>query len=148
MASPVPYLAHGPVRLGSKTHWLRGRLASVAAGFFTTLGIYLTGRELKDWKLGAWAAFFYVGCPFALWYDRIAIIEGLLLTFFVFVLYFAFRAARSLAFWWIAVLGPALGLALLTKGTSQLLFVIVPFAYPPARNTAVVKENAPFSGGQ
>ncbi len=112
-----------------KNPLVAGRLASVAAGFFTTLGMYLIGRELRDWKLGAWAAFFYVACPFALWYDRIAVIEALLLAVFVFVLYFALRAARSLAFWWIAVVGPALGLALLTKGTSQLLFVIVPFAY-------------------
>jgi 4-amino-4-deoxy-L-arabinose transferase-like glycosyltransferase len=118
---------------------IAGRLASVTAGGAAVLGMFLTGKELKDWKLGAWAGFFYVVCPFALWYDRVAITEGLLLTLFVFAVYFALRAARTLQLWWIAPLGAAIGLAMLTKGTAELLFLIIPFAY-------LVRPRAPDEG--
>lgn len=67
--------------------------------------------------------------PFTLWYDRVAITEGLLLTLFVFAAYFALRAARTLSPWWIAPIAASMGIALLTKGTAQLLFIILPFAY-------------------
>lgn len=116
-----------------------GRLASVTAGGATVLGMFLTGKELRDWKLGAWAGFLYVVCPFTLWYDRVAITEGLLLTLFVFAVYFALRAARTLELWWLAPLGASIGLAMLSKGTAQLLFVIVPFAY-------LVRARAPGEG--
>ncbi len=114
---------------------LAGRLASVFAGGLTTLGMFLLGREMADWKLGAWASLLYVVCPFALWYDRLAITEGLLLTTFVFAAWIAVRAARTLELWWSIPLGVVLGLALLTKGTANLLFLFLPFAFLGARES-------------
>lgn len=108
---------------------IAGRIASVVAGALTLMGMFLIGGELQDRRLGIWAAFLYVVCPFTLWYDRVAITEGLLLTLFVFAAYFALRAARTLSPWWIAPIAASMGIALLTKGTAQLLFIILPFAY-------------------
>jgi 4-amino-4-deoxy-L-arabinose transferase-like glycosyltransferase len=108
---------------------IAGRLASVAAGALTVWGMFLLGLEIQDRRLGLTSAFLYVVCPFTLWYDRVAITEGLLLTLFVFAAYFALRAARTLNPWWILPIAACLGLGLLTKGTAQLLFVILPFAY-------------------
>ena len=121
---------------------IAGRIASVVAGALTVLGMFLIGVELQDRRLGLMSAFLYVACPFTLWYDRVAITEGLLLTLFVFAVYFAIRAARALNPWWIAPIAASLGLALLTKGTAQLLFVILPFAYL-TRGRASSSDSAP-----
>ncbi len=112
-----------------KDQLLAGRLTSVFFGGLTTLGLYLTGKELRDWKLGVVAAFLYVACPFTFFYDRLAIAEGMLLTLFVFAVYFAVKAARSVNSYWLIGAGVCVGLALLTKGTANLLYLIVPFAY-------------------
>ena len=106
-----------------------GRATSILFGALTTLGIFLIGKELLDWKLGAIAAFLYVACPFALWYDRLAIAESMLLALFVFAIYFAVKAARSGSAWYLIGTGIATGLALLTKGTATLIYPIAIFAY-------------------
>jgi len=112
-----------------KDQLLAGRLTTVFFGGLTTLGLFLTGKELKDWRLGAVAAFLYVACPFTFFYDRLAIAEGMLLTLFVFAVYFAVKAARSVNSYYLIGAGVCVGLALLTKGTATLLYPIVPFAY-------------------
>jgi 4-amino-4-deoxy-L-arabinose transferase-like glycosyltransferase len=105
-----------------------GRLVSVGAGALSTLGMFLMGRDFEDSRFGAWSAFFYVICPFTIWYDRLAITESLLLAVFIFSLYFAVRAAVSGNLFYLAGTGITAGLALLTKGTAAVLFMIVPFA--------------------
>jgi len=112
-----------------KDQLLAGRLNSVFFGSLTTLGLFLTGRELRNWKLGAAAAFLYVACPFALWYDRLAIAESMMLALFVFAVFFAVKAAKTVNPRWLIGTGIATGLALLTKGTATLLYPIVFFAY-------------------
>ena len=120
-----------------------GRVASVAFGAITTAGILLIGREIGDWKIGVASGFLYVICPFTLWFDRVAMTESLLLTLFVITILLALKAARSLSFWYIPALGLSIGLAMLTKGTAQLLFVIVPFAYL-ARTPSMKKKRRPL----
>lgn len=112
---------------------LAGRLASVLAGGLTTCGMFLLGRELSGWRLGAWASLLYVACPFTLWYDRLAIAEGLLLTTFVFAAWLALRAARKLDLRLAVPLGLVIGMSLLTKGTAGLLYLVLPFAVLAAR---------------
>jgi len=126
---PLHSWAMVPLLSLMKDELLAGRLTSVFFGGMTTLGLYLTGKELRNWKLGALAAFLYVACPFTFFYDRMAIAEGMLLTLFVFAVYFAVKAARSVNSYYLIGAGVCTGLALLTKGTATLLFLIVPFAY-------------------
>ena len=108
---------------------LAGRLASVLFGALTMVGMILIGKELKSLKFGLLTGFLYVICPFALFYDRLAIAESMLQALFVFAIYFAVKAARSGKLAYLAGTGVFIGLALLTKGTAMLLCVIVPFAY-------------------
>lgn len=115
---------------------LAGRLASVFAGGLTTGGMFLLGREISGWKLGAWGSLLYVVCPFALWYDRVAMAEGLLLATFVFAAWLAVRAAGTPQFRRSVPLGMVIGLALLTKGTAGLLFPLLPFAFLAVRSPA------------
>ena len=53
----------------------------------------------------------------------------MLLTLFVFAAYFAVKAVRSANNWYLLGAGACTGLALLTKGTANLLYLIVPLAY-------------------
>lgn len=108
---------------------IAGRAASVLFGAFTTTGLVFLGKDLVDWKTGLWTGFLYVICPFALWYDRVAIAEGLLLAIFVFTILLSVRAAKSLSFRYIPAIGVLVGLGMLTKGTALLLFIIVPLAF-------------------
>ena len=126
---PLHSWAMVPLLSLMKDELLAGRLTSVFFGGMTTLGLFLTGKELRNWKLGALAAFLYVACPFTFFYDMMAIAEGMLLTLFVFAVYFAVKASRSVNSYYLIGAGVCTGLALLTKGTATLLFVIVPFAY-------------------
>lgn len=122
---------------------IAGRLASVAFGAITTGGILLIGREIGDWKLGILSGFLYVICPFTLWFDRVAMTESLLLALFVITILLALKAVRSLSFWYIPAIGLSISLAMLTKGTAQLLFVILPFAYL-ARTRSMKKKRRPL----
>ncbi len=108
---------------------MAGRLASVLAGLVSLAGVVLIGRELKDLKTGLFAGILYVVCPFTLWYDRLAITEGLLLALFVFTIFFELKASRNLSPVYFLLAGICFGLALLAKGTAQLLALIVPFAF-------------------
>jgi 4-amino-4-deoxy-L-arabinose transferase-like glycosyltransferase len=106
-----------------------GRIFSVCFGAITVWGVYLVAKELEGPRLGVLSALLYVICPFALWYDRLALTESLVMPLFVFAVYFAIKAAKSGSLWYLAGTAVATGLALLTKATAQLLFFIVPFAY-------------------
>ena len=105
------------------------RMTSVFFGALTTLGMVLLGKELKDLRFGAYAALLYTICPYTLWFDRMAMTESMLLTFYVLSVYFAVKAARSVNSLYLVGAGISLGLALLTKGTAKLLYPVVPFAY-------------------
>ncbi|MBU1672235.1 MAG: glycosyltransferase family 39 protein [Actinobacteria bacterium] len=106
-----------------------GRVASVSVGAFSAVFMVLIGKELADWRLGAVAGALYVICPFTLWYDRVAIVEGPLLAVFLVAVYLAIKAARTLGWYWALGLGAAIGVGLIGKGTAQLLFLIAPAAY-------------------
>ncbi len=108
---------------------IAGRVASVSCGALSAVFMVLLGNELADWRMGALGGALYVVCPFTLWYDRVAIVEGPLLAVFLVALFFAVKAARTMQWYWALGLGAAIGVGLLTKGTAQLLFLIAPFAY-------------------
>ncbi|MBU1945075.1 MAG: glycosyltransferase family 39 protein [Actinobacteria bacterium] len=105
------------------------RLFSVFLGGFTVWGVYLVAKELEGPRLGVLSALLYVICPFALWYDRLALTESLVMPLFVFAGYFALKAAKTGNLWYMAGTAGLTGLGLLTKATAQLLFFVVPFAY-------------------
>lgn len=113
---------------------IAGRVASVACGAVSAAFMVLLGNELAEWRMGALGGALYVVCPFTLWYDRVAIVEGPLLAVFLVALFFAVKAARSLRWYWALGLGAAIGVGLLAKGTAQLLFLIAPFAYLARRD--------------
>lgn len=126
---PLHPWAIAPFLLVFKDPLIAGRMTSVFFGALTTLGLLLLGKEMRDLKLGTLAAFLYVVCPYSLAFDRLAETEGMLLALFVFAIYFAVKAAKEMKLLYLIGTAACTGLALLTKGTAQLLYPIVPFAY-------------------
>jgi 4-amino-4-deoxy-L-arabinose transferase-like glycosyltransferase len=107
-------LATAPFIAAIKDPLVAGRVCSIVFGAFTVLGVFLLGKELDGNRLGVISAFLYVICPFALWYDRLALAEGLLLTLFTFAIYFAVKARTSGNLLYLLGAAVASGLALLT----------------------------------
>lgn len=126
---PLHHLTMIPFIFVLRDPLVAGRLYSVFCGAATVLGLFLIGRELKGPRLGLIAAFLCAICPYCLWYDRLALAESMILALFVFAVFFAVKAATSANNYYLIGSGVLTGLALLTKGTGHLLFLIVPFAY-------------------
>ncbi len=104
-----------------------GRVVSVIAGWFSMFGLYRIGRMLWDAKVGAAAAMLYVLCPYTFFFDRLALVDGLMTALGIWSMFWAFRIIREEGedkpnF---RNLGIALGLSVLTKATALLLFPVI-----------------------
>jgi tetratricopeptide (TPR) repeat protein len=97
------------------------RLLSVAAGLASVLGLAWLGRLLDSPRAGLLAAFLYVGAPFTLVYDRMALVDALLAALVVYALAFVVLWARATQRRWAIALGLLLGAAGLTKLSGLLL---------------------------
>ncbi|MCX6793691.1 MAG: glycosyltransferase family 39 protein [Candidatus Gottesmanbacteria bacterium] len=104
-----------------------GRLVSVMAGFFTTVGIFLTAHELfKSKKIGFIASFLYIVVPFGLVYDRMALYDSLVATFSIWNLYLAILLVRRLRLDIALFLGLSLGMGMLNKTSGLLSLYMLP----------------------
>lgn len=129
-----------------------GRTVCVLAGFASLTGIYLIGRHLYSSKQGLVAAWMYVFCPYTLFFDRLAVVDSLLCTFGVWLVYVSLRIAHAYGSSQdnqddnskvsslnsspitsgYLVLGLMMGLAFFTKATAILLMpvpIVVLFIY-------------------
>jgi 4-amino-4-deoxy-L-arabinose transferase-like glycosyltransferase len=105
------------------------RALSAASGAASLTGIILTGKEMKDWKLGAWAALFWVICPYMVWYERFGIVESMLVALMVWAVFFAVKAVYSSKYLFLAGTGACLGLAMWTKQNAAVMFLVIPFTF-------------------
>ncbi len=104
-----------------------GRLVSVMAGFFTTVGLFVTARELfKSKKTGFIASLLYILIPFGLVYDRMALYDSLVAAFSVWNLYLAILLVRRVRLDVALFLGLTLGAGMLNKTSGFLSLYMVP----------------------
>jgi hypothetical protein len=107
----------------AREHYLwASRALTVLFGAGTLAGTVLLGRALGGASVGWLAGLFYVACPYALLYDRLALTDPALGTFAVFVALFSLRLAERWRWRDGAYLGIALALAVLAKALGILLF--------------------------
>ncbi len=106
-----------------------GRLVSVLAGFFTLAGVALIARRLFSAPVALAAGAIYALCPFAVFFDRLAVVDSLLCAFGAWIAYYALKIAqgsdRSLKCF--LALGAFMGLAFLTKAPALLLWPLPVF---------------------
>ncbi len=122
------------------------RLTSAAIGLAGLYGVWRCAGLLGPrWSAPA-AAACYVGCPFLLWYQRMAMVDGLLATVGVFALLATMRLAERPAARPALLLGACLALGCLSKITGPLLFLLPAIAVavaPPHSRRAVARLAAP-----
>lgn len=103
------------------------RLVSVLAGLGTLVGIYLLTKELfTDKRTALFATMLYVLYPFSLVYDKLALYDGLLAMFAVWVLYLEVLLVRRRNGLVALVLAVMAGGALLTKSSALFFLYLIP----------------------
>jgi hypothetical protein len=104
-------------------HYLwASRALTVAFGAGTLVGTVLLGRRLGGRAAGGLAGLVYVACPYALFYDRLALTDPALGTFAVFVAVFSLDLAEKWRWRDGAAVGLALALAVFSKALGALVF--------------------------
>ena len=104
-----------------------GRIVSVFAGAGTLVGIGLLARELfKSTRTGIIVSFLYLTYPFALMYDRMALMDGMVAMFSVWSLYLAVILVRRPRLDVALLFGMVLGGATLTKTSGFLNIYLLP----------------------
>ena len=107
---------------------LAGRLVSVTAGFFTLIGLFFLSYELfKNKTIAFLASILYVFYPFAQVYDRIALYDSMVGTFFVWALYFSILLVRKVRLDAAYTLAFVIGAGVLTKTSNFFSIYLLPF---------------------
>lgn len=104
-----------------------GRFVSVVAGAISMIGIGLLGYEMfKDKRIATGASILYLFSPFTLMYDRMALYDSLVATFFIWNLYVAVRLAKTPRLDLALLLGMGLGLGMLNKTSGFFSLYLMP----------------------
>ena len=106
---------------------LAGRFVSVMAGLGTLVGIWLLAREVfRNHRVAILACGLYVLSPFSLMYDRMALYDSLVATFYVWNMFLAILLVRKLQLDIALILGMTLGLGMLNKTSGFLSLYLLP----------------------
>ncbi|NIQ00143.1 MAG: hypothetical protein GWM98_06680 [Nitrospinaceae bacterium] len=95
------------------------------------MGLYGIGKDLFSRTAGFLAALIYIACPYMFFFDRLALVDGLVSAFGIWMVRWSFHIVHekvSLDRGFL-VLGVLMGAALLTKATALLLFPLPPVIF-------------------
>jgi len=113
---------------------IAGRMVSVLAGLGTLIGVWLLSYLLiKKKELSLFASILYIFTPFTLFFDRMALVDGLLSCFGIWFLIFAVLLANSQRLDLAMIGGIILGLSLLTKSPALFFALLLPLTIMSAR---------------
>ncbi|MCL4366104.1 glycosyltransferase family 39 protein, partial [Patescibacteria group bacterium] len=104
-----------------------GRLLSILSGFFTLLGVFFLSKRIFNNKTALWASLLYSITPYTVFFDRMALVDSMLASFTVWIVYFALWLIRSVRLDISMILGYLLGGAILTKTPGMFNLLILPF---------------------
>lgn len=108
---------------------LAGRLTSALCGLGTLLGTMYAGWLLSGKKLAFWAGLITLFSPFLFFYNRFAVMEGMMIMFGVWTFNLSVLLARFRRLDVALILGLWAGLALLVKSPAMFYLLLVPAAY-------------------
>lgn len=106
---------------------LAGRLVSVFFGAVTLLGLYLLTKNLFDKKMAFFAAILYILSPFALTYDRLALMDSAMAAFSVWILFMTMKFIEKKKLIYLFILILLCTLALFTKQSGKFFLIMLPF---------------------
>lgn len=105
-----------------------GRFLSVMSGLFTLLGVFFLTKKVFNLKAAFWASLFYVITPYTVFFDRMALVDSMLSSFTIWIIYFAIWLSESLRLDVAMILGYLMGGAILTKTPGLINLLILPFS--------------------
>ncbi len=120
---------------------LASRAVSVLAGAASVVGLFLLGKELfASVAVGLLSSLLYVLSPFTLLYDRMALYDSLVATFFIWNTYLTVLFARYNRLDTALLLGLGVGVGLLNKTSAFFSLYLLPFSlllfdFRPANRT-------------
>jgi len=94
--------------------WM-SRFVTVIIGILAVWACYGIGRRLYDERVGLFSAGLYIICPFTLFYDRMALADGILSTFGALTLLWSISMLQERKKRDVLLLGLAMALGILTK---------------------------------
>lgn len=104
-----------------------GRVVSVISGLGTLIGIFVLSYTLfKSRKASLLATLLYALSPFAVFFDRMALVDSLLSMFGVWTMVFCIMAIKNLRLDFSLLAGFSLGGAMLTKSPSIFFVLLLP----------------------
>ncbi len=106
-----------------------GRFVSALCGLFTLLGVMYGGWLLSGKKPAFWAGLLTLFSPFLFFYNRFAVMEGMMMMFGVWVFNLSILLARTRRLDIALILGMWTGLALLVKSPAMFFMLLIPLAY-------------------
>lgn len=105
-----------------------GRFLSVLSGFMTMTGLFFLARRVFNKAISYWTILLYAACPYAVFFDRMALVDSMLAAFTVWVIYFSIWLLKSLRLDIAMILGYLLGGALLVKTPAMMNLLILPLS--------------------
>jgi len=107
---------------------LATRIVSVAAGFFSLIGLWFLSLELfKEKRVAFLASLLYIVFPFAVVYDRLALYDSLVGSFAIWAAYLSVLLVRRVRLDIAFILGFVLAGGMLTKTNANFSILILPF---------------------
>lgn len=116
-----------------------GRFLSVILGLFTLLGVFSLSKKVFNKQTACWASLLYVVTPYTVFFDRMALVDSMLTSFTIWIVYFSIWLSTSLRLDLAMILGFLLGGAWLTKTPAILNLFILPITLLGIRKN--VKKN-------
>lgn len=105
-----------------------GRFLSVISGAFTLLGVFFLSKKVFGRQTAFWASLLYVITPYAVFFDRMALVDSMLSAFTIWIIYFAIWLSKSLRLDIAMILGYLLGGSVLTKTPGMINFLLLPIS--------------------
>lgn len=107
-----------------------GRLISVFSGLFTALGIFTFSYLIFKNKIAAlFSVFLYSLSPFAVFFDRMALVDSMLSMFGIWTLIFAYLSFKNKRLDYTMISGIILGFATLTKSPAIFIAALIPLLW-------------------
>lgn len=104
-----------------------GRMVSVSSGLGTLIGVFVLSYLLfKKLNLSLFTSILYLICPFIFFFDRMALVDGLLSFFGVWSLVFGILLVRLIHLDLAMISGIILGLGLITKSPAIFFSLLLP----------------------
>lgn len=108
---------------------LSGRFLSVLSGLGSLIGLFLLSFNFfKDKKQAFLSASFYSVVPIFVFFDRMALVDSMLLMFVIWTFYFGLLFVRTMRLDIAMILGIFLGLSLLTKSPAIFIVLLLPLS--------------------